>query len=64
MIPGPLAGLISGIAALFKSPQLPCLPDAGGGAIIHGMTSAKHQDEIAEHPGGARSDSLYRALQP
>ncbi|MBK6349832.1 MAG: hypothetical protein IPF50_08465 [Proteobacteria bacterium] len=64
VIPGPLAGLILGVAELFQPPQVPCLPDAGCGAIIHGMKSAQHQGAIADHPGGARSDMLYRALQP
>ena len=63
-IPGPLAGLISGVAAFFQPHQLPCLPVAGCGAIIYGMTSAKHQSVIADHSGGARSDILYRAVQP
>jgi hypothetical protein len=40
------------------------LPVAGCGAIIYGMTSAKHQSVIADHSGGARSDILYRAVQP
>ena len=44
--------------------QLPCLPVAGCGAIIYGMTSAKHQSVIADHSGGARSDILYCAVQP
>lgn len=63
-IPGPLAGLIFGVAALFQPHHLPCLPGAGGGAIINGMTSAKHQGAIADHSDGARSDIHYRALQP
>jgi nucleoside-diphosphate-sugar epimerase len=32
--------------------------------LIDGMTSAKHQSVIADHSGGARSDILYRAVQP
>ena len=63
-IPGPLAGLISGVAAIFQPQQLPCLPVAGCSAIIYSMTSAKHQSVIADHSGGARSDILYRAVQP
>lgn len=63
-LPGPLAALIPGVAALFQSHQLPCLPGAGCGAIINGMTSVKHQGAVADHPGGARSDLHYRALQP
>jgi len=63
-IPGPLAGLIFGAAALCQPQQLPCLPGAGCGAIINGMTSAKHQGAIADHSDGARSDIHHRALQP
>ena len=62
--PGPLAGLIFGVAVLFQPHQLPCLPGAGCSAIINGMTSAKHQSVIADHSGGARSDILFRAVQP
>jgi hypothetical protein len=63
-IPGPLADLISGVAAIFQPHQLPCLPVAGCGAIIDGMTSAKHQSVIADHSDGVRSDIPYRAVQP
>jgi hypothetical protein len=64
VIPGPLAGPNSGIAALLQPHQLPCLPGAGCSAIIHGMESAKYRGAIADHSGGARSDILCRALQP
>jgi hypothetical protein len=64
VIPGPLAGLIIGVPALFQPHQLPCLPGAGCSAIIYGMKSAKHRGAIADHSASARSDFLYRALQP
>jgi hypothetical protein len=53
-----------GVVALFKLQQLPCLPGAGCSAMIHGMKSAQHRRAIADHSGGARSNILYRVLQP
>jgi hypothetical protein len=64
VIPGPSAGMTFGVVALFKLQQLPCLPGAGCSAMIHGMKSAQHRRAIADHSGGARSNILYRVLQP
>lgn len=64
VMPGPPAALVLGVAAICPSQQLPCLPGAGCVAIIHGMTSAKHQGLIADRSAGARSHVVCRSVQP